>query len=358
MLSSIITKHLSDEQKAIAIWRLVATSGFSYSFDYDHHLQDNVNPKALITFPYFLCGEKAGIVTNLAILAGLPAHTVNLDGHVVAEIKYNGAWHIFDADENCIFRNQEGQIVSAENLHYHPDWIAETNMELAVKNNFFRFSRYQNYFKKYNSTSIDTSCIIHNYAFPNNDITLYPQDEVEFHLIPTSMWTRLSHPRYLFNTRGILKRKMNKANSNLHQIKDRAFSFNEEFPYYLTNLEVSSRTPIDVNVYFQYENRETLKTEKEFIGNLGNHTTLLKKFNAPSKPDIYYHYSIIFENLSESDRDKITVRHGFEFNSITFPMHRVGDKIITIDGTDQKNVSFQISNASYVRKFSLHKKLR
>ena len=342
MLRGIITNNMSDEQKAIAIWKFVANSGFSYPFNYDHHLQDHVDPMALVTFPYFLCGEKAGIVANLAILAGMPAHRVSLIGHVVAEIKYGGSWHLFDADENCIFRDSSQNIVSVEDLSKHPEWISETNIKLAVENNSFRFKRYRKYLEQYQASWIDTTFIIHNYSFPKSAIMLYPQDEIGFNLIPTSMWNRLLHPRYLFDTRGILKRKMNVTQANINRVNDTLLLFSEEFPYYITELKVASETPVDVNVYFQYQNRETLKTDREYLGNLSKQTTLIKKFNAPSKPDIYYRYKLEFENLLQDDVGGISIQHQFEFNSLTFPLHRRGDKIIAIDSIDQKNVLFQI----------------
>lgn len=342
MLASVIDKKMSDEQKAIAIWKLAALSGFSYAFDYDHFLQDNVDPIALVTFPYFLCGEKAGIVANLALLTSLPAHRVSLAGHVVAEIKYNGAWHLFDADENCIFRDSSGNILSVEHLAKHPEWISEPNMELLIKNNFFRFNRYKKYLEYYEPGWIDTTFIIHNYSFPNSAITLYPQDEVEFNLIPTSVITRSLNPRYLFDTQGILKRKMNTTHSNTSRANDTLFLFGEVFPYYVTELEVSSQTPANVNVYLKYQNRETLKTEKEYLGNLNKQTSLIKKFNAPSKSDIYYRYQLEFENLSANSIEGIVLQHKFEFNSLTFPLHQSGDKIITTDNTGHTNILFQI----------------
>jgi hypothetical protein len=34
----------------------------------------------------------------------------------VAEIYFDKTWHMFDADENCIFRNTMGQIASVEGV--------------------------------------------------------------------------------------------------------------------------------------------------------------------------------------------------------------------------------------------------
>jgi len=343
MLASVIDSNMTDEQRAIAIWKLVAQSGQHYPFDYNHQLQDHVDPIALVSFPYFLCGEKAGILANLAVLAGLPARNIVLEGHVVAEIKYNGTWHMFDADENCIFRNNRQQIASVEELHAHPDWISETNIEYALKNNFSGFNKYKAYIKNYRSSWADTSFLISNYTFPDNTVTLYPKDEVSFQLSSSSAWSGFFGNHLPFSTKGVLKRKLTAHQKNIRIINDSTILLNENFPYYIKTLRVSSAQALNTRVYFQYQNRETLKTQKQYLGDLSQSQTLCKKFNAPAGPDIYYRYALVFENLSRANADKITIEHEFEFNSITFPLNADGYNVILTDSSGKKSLLLKIS---------------
>ncbi|MGQ9661865.1 MAG: hypothetical protein ACUVWX_05930 [Kiritimatiellia bacterium] len=47
---------------------------------------------------------------------GCPSRCVNLPGHVVAEVFYDGAWHMFDNDFYNYFLNEKGQVASAAEL--------------------------------------------------------------------------------------------------------------------------------------------------------------------------------------------------------------------------------------------------
>jgi len=342
ILASILLDSMSNEQKSIAIWKLTANSGFHYNYDYDHSLQDHVDPISLATFPYFMCGEKAGIIVNLANIAGLPARSVGLDGHVVAEIYYDSTWHMFDADENIILRNEKGIIQSVESLHKNPDLLQETNAEYGLKDNFHGFGNYKKYIKHYKAEWVDTTSLIHAYGFPNTGITLYPADKVSFKIFPTSWWDRIMHKRNTCSPLGILSRTIKQDQANT-TVTDSKVIFTENFPYYTKELTISSSSPLSSKVYFQYRDRQTLKTEKKYLGQL-NKGPLVQKFHAPVKPDIYYTYELIFENLDSADMGKIKIVHQFEFNPLTFPLNRNGRKVIDMGQSRSKNLLYEISN--------------
>ncbi len=341
MLASILRDNMSDEQKAIAIWRLVTVSGFSHSFEYNHMLNDHVDPIALVRFPYFLCGEKAGILANLAALAGLESRVVGLDGHVVAEVKYNKTWHMFDADQGCYLSNTLKEIVSIEELQRHPEWLKSENATFISTDNFWGFDKYKKQIAEYQSSWIDTSFLIRNYTFPSTSISLFPDDKVSFRLSPTSCWSSMLNPRYLYDTHGVLTRKLNQNQQNV-QTNDSTITFTENFPYYLKLLRISSDSPMSTEVYIQYQNRITQKHQKTFLGILNGSDELTQNFDAPSKSDIYYNYQIVFKHLSTSQINHIRIEHEFEFNSVTFPLHYNDNKIITTDTFEQKSLTFQI----------------
>lgn len=343
ILSSVLLPQMSDEEKALAIWRVTATSGHHYEYDYDHNLKDHVDPISLVTFPYFMCGEKAGIMANLAIIAGFMARNVSLKGHEVAEVWYNNSWHMFDADENCIFRNKTNQIASVEDLHLHPDLISARYINCLLTNDFPGFKRYKEYVSDYQSGWINANSLIENYPFPTDAITLYPGDEVCFQLHPNPWWIQLKFPRYVHGTKGMLKRKIGLQQSNVIVTDTNTILLNEKFPYYLTSLRVNSSELQNVRVYLQCQNRETLVTEKKYLGNLNQPHELVRNFYAPVKPDIYYSYSVIFENLSVAKVNRITIEHEFEFNALTFPLHRYGGKCIVTDTIGRKDILYQIT---------------
>lgn len=341
MLSSIIDSSMNEEAKAKAIWKFVAESGAYKVFPYDHKLQDNVDPLSLLTFPYFMCGEKAGILVNLASLAGFQSRSVGLDGHVVSEIRYANAWHMFDADQNCIFRNQKGQIASVEDIHKFPDLINKQNVEFALMENFYGYNHYKAYFENYKPSWIDTSSIILNYAMPSMLITLYPEDKVVFSLSATRWWSRLRSQRNKFNAKGILTRKVNPNRKNV-SISSNTIRLQEQFPYYVKELRVIASNYSEAKVYFETQNRKSHKTEKIYLGSFKNTLSLTHAFSAPSGPDIYYSYSVIFENLKPADLPRISVAHEFEFNAITFPFQKIGTDVIETDSLAKHQLLFKI----------------
>jgi hypothetical protein len=341
MLESILHDSIRDEGKAIAIWRLVTASGFHYNYDYTHILQDHVDPISLVTFPYFMCGEKAGVIVNLAKIAGFNARSVELDGHVVAEIYFDKTWHMFDADENCIFRNTMGQIASVEELHKNPQLVNESSVEFSLRDNFYGYNKYKNYIKNYKSSWVDSSSAIANYSFPTNAITLYPSDKVSFRLIPTSFLTRLFRPRYLYEAEGSLSRTLSIGQNNV-EVRGDQVTFVKNFPYYLTQLHITSDTLLDAKVYFVFRDRETGKLEESYLGQLNSRYGLTKKFQAPVNPDIYYSFQIVFKHCNVSQLAHVKVQQAFEFNSITFPLYSSDNKIIFTDTDEKRALVFQI----------------
>jgi hypothetical protein len=79
-------------------------------------------PLALLNFwGYALCGDTTSALMRLATSFGIPARNIPLNGHVAAEYFYDGAWHIFDADQNvCYLRLDNRTLASAADLRADP----------------------------------------------------------------------------------------------------------------------------------------------------------------------------------------------------------------------------------------------
>jgi hypothetical protein len=67
-----------------------------------------------------LCHQTAQAMVDLATRRGIEARVVALDGHVVAEARYGGAWHGFDPDYGVVYRHG-GRILSVEELADSPE---------------------------------------------------------------------------------------------------------------------------------------------------------------------------------------------------------------------------------------------
>jgi len=98
-----------------------------------------------------ICHQSAIAMVDLARKTGLKGRVIGLEGHGVAEIYYDNAWHLFDANMGVIFKENErilsyAEIISKPNLLYNTlekkVWKNErtkevVSMYLTTEDNFF-----------------------------------------------------------------------------------------------------------------------------------------------------------------------------------------------------------------------------
>ena len=311
MLNSILDEGMSDKEKAIQIWKLSYESSFHHPFPYNHYLPDNYHPNALLTFPYTLCGEKAGIITNLAKQAKLTTRVVSLNEHIVPEVYYNNAWHMFDADKGIYFLNEDKEVAGVEDLVNQMDLVNSDNIIKCNQDVIFKLKEYQKMLKdveiKYLSS--DSSFSLPIYPLKNMDIHLAPGDKLVYYFHQTSQLNQWVYPRYIFKGVGYFEREI--------LLKDfREKTYQESIPYIIKRIEISGDHS---EVLLQVKNRITEEIEQSSLGKLQANKILDKSFNGPSESDLYYSYQLIF-NAEEVDIDqKITVRTYFNFNALTSP---------------------------------------
>jgi hypothetical protein len=98
-----------------------------------------------------ICHQSAIAMVELARKTGLKGRVIGLEGHGVAEIYYDNAWHLFDADMGVIFKEND-RILSYAEITNQPKLLYETlskkgwnnertqeiaNMYLTTDDNFF-----------------------------------------------------------------------------------------------------------------------------------------------------------------------------------------------------------------------------
>jgi len=137
-MDGIIEPGMTTEEKLLAIWR------FAVAFRH----QDNPPCEFLIpvgylsdvmkivnAYGYTFCGPAACIIIQMARrIPGVEARSVSLNGHVVSEVYFDGAWHMLDAAMICYFRKEDGSIASAAEIidavqawwDAHPERVGET----------------------------------------------------------------------------------------------------------------------------------------------------------------------------------------------------------------------------------------
>ena len=101
----------SDRDKARAIWEFTRHHRF-HACTWDHECDDAV--KVFNVYGYTLCGNDAQVVSDLWKAAGLTIRRGYPTGHCVAEVLYDGEFHLLDGDEHCIFLRRDNETIASE----------------------------------------------------------------------------------------------------------------------------------------------------------------------------------------------------------------------------------------------------
>ena len=131
---SFIKDGMSDEEKALAAWRTVASfqhqdSPPSEYLQQEETVQDPI--KLFNVYGYGFCSMASCGVASLSRYVGLQARGWGINAHSVSEVQWDGAWHLLDASLVNYFPKADKKIASVEEL------IAATN-EWYAKNPGFK----------------------------------------------------------------------------------------------------------------------------------------------------------------------------------------------------------------------------
>ncbi|MFB3829620.1 MAG: transglutaminase domain-containing protein [Bryobacteraceae bacterium] len=102
---------MSGAEKARAIWEFLRRHRF-HATTGDFEVRDPV--KMLNSYGYALCGDNAAVLMDLWRAAGFPSRRGFPVGHCVAEVWYDGGWHLLDADEAIIFLERDNRTIASE----------------------------------------------------------------------------------------------------------------------------------------------------------------------------------------------------------------------------------------------------
>ena len=103
--------RMTDGEKARAIWEFLRRNRF-HATTGDFEVRDPV--KMFNVYGFSLCGDNAPVLMDLWRAAGLRARRGFPIGHCVAEVWYDGGWHLLDGDESILFLERDNRTVAAE----------------------------------------------------------------------------------------------------------------------------------------------------------------------------------------------------------------------------------------------------
>lgn len=132
---NIDLKSASNQEKILAVFKFITDNNIHwhtpiYSTTY-YFLNNPV--RYLNVWGYGFCSDSSTVLIQLLTLAGYNARLINLVDHIVAEVFYDGAWHMLDPDMEAYYLNSNGKIAAVvEIAEYHllldsPIWLREVS---------------------------------------------------------------------------------------------------------------------------------------------------------------------------------------------------------------------------------------
>jgi hypothetical protein len=114
-----IKEGMTDEQKAMAVWKTVRTYQHQEAPPNEHLQAEDAVMDAIKLFNvygYSLCSVASCEVECLARYAGLQARGRIINSHSVPEVYYDGAWHLLDSSLMCYFPRADGKAASVDEM--------------------------------------------------------------------------------------------------------------------------------------------------------------------------------------------------------------------------------------------------
>lgn len=117
IVDDLITPEMSDEAKALALWRFVMDNAYAGLWGTSGDAVEHLN-----VYGYGYCGTFATVLEALWWAAGLKARHVNTGNHAGTEVYYDNDWHYIDAHLRRYFLEKDNRtIASLDDLNDIPE---------------------------------------------------------------------------------------------------------------------------------------------------------------------------------------------------------------------------------------------
>jgi hypothetical protein len=116
---SFIKESMTDEEKAMAVWKTVRTFQHQDAPPMEYLQQEEVvqDPiKVFNVYGYAFCSVASCEVEALARYVGLQARGRIINLHSVPEVYFGGAWHLLDGSLMCYFPKADGKPASVDEI--------------------------------------------------------------------------------------------------------------------------------------------------------------------------------------------------------------------------------------------------
>lgn len=126
--SRLTLGDLTDQEKALRIWNFVKNHKYQANNPTKYVARDSID--LIHSWGYGNCGVATRAIVDLARLSGLQAREHRLGSHIVSEIYYNGAWHVFDADGKVYYKKNDGTFASVEDIESDLSLLSKASSEV------------------------------------------------------------------------------------------------------------------------------------------------------------------------------------------------------------------------------------
>lgn len=196
LVEKILDEGEEGEEDLIKAWRYVA-----YHLTFDEPVSQKLmyNDPLLIynSIGYGFCDDFATLLCSIYRQMGYESRVVNINDHVVTEVKKDNKWQMFDAMHYVYYFNKNGQIASVDELYNDTSLITSPSRKIDYEvftnkeNYFYIINRYSDLnSKRYTQRKPEV------FNFSTNlleaHIDLPPQVTIEFPVVSTMKDVRVS----------------------------------------------------------------------------------------------------------------------------------------------------------------------
>ena len=185
---SVAAAGLSSESDRVrAVYELLSKNRFwSEPVDlWGNSLSDAADPvRVLNVYGFNHCGGAMNAMVQLALALGLGARQVNIEAHTVAEVRYGGSWHQFDADGAGLFLLTDNvTVASVDEIIANPSLVYQTPVfgidgERLLGRSQREISQMQ--VARFNSPWYNFEGVYHRERLKTMDFRLYPEESIRF----------------------------------------------------------------------------------------------------------------------------------------------------------------------------------
>ena len=111
IVASAVTPGMSDKEKAMALWFQQVSRRF-HRGGYGGDLGDPV--LVFNVYGHNVCGQDAQIMGAYWQKVGLKSAPVRLVSHAIAQVQYDGGWHVMDGDLDSFFLLRDNETVASD----------------------------------------------------------------------------------------------------------------------------------------------------------------------------------------------------------------------------------------------------